>query len=147
MIDITEAECNEIIASVGVMQKAVTGSADSRRNVLKQALIRAGVEWHAKAQKDQTGTHALANSETDTKLLSAWTPSFYAGSHPPFINLTMVRMKGDIVLTVRLPTVHGAPPGATSSVRFTREMWRDFLKASAEANQVYEACDALDGVY
>ena len=91
-------------------------------------------------------SHELQPAEKDLHLLFTHTTTNYAGSYPPYINLTMIRMKGDVVLTVRLPTVFGAPPGQTSSVRFTRDMWRDFIKGIEKANTIYEAADFLDGV-
>lgn len=74
-----------------------------------------------------------------------------------FWNLTMVRMKGDVVLTVRLPsefshyveTSNGRlaawHPGAVSSVRFTREAWRTLVDQIGEADKVFQTCDSLDG--
>lgn len=88
--------------------------------------------------------HQLQPRETDTLLLDAHTPEFYAGHYPPYINLTMVRMKGDVVLTVRAPSVHGAPAGETSSVRFTRELWREFVESVARADKKFQAADFLD---
>lgn len=88
--------------------------------------------------------HALASAETDTKMLAAWTAERYPGDYAPYFNLTMVRHQGDLVLTVRLPTVYGAPPGAVSRVRFNREMWKEFMKIVASADTVFKACDELD---
>lgn len=93
--------------------------------------------------------HQLAPSE-DTKLLAAFTPSDYIPPYPWYINLTMVRLNGDVVLTVRAPTggdmrgFESRRCGDTSSVRFTRDMWREFVKQVAEANVVWEATDYLD---
>ena len=80
----------------------------------------------------------------DTKLLAAWTPESYAGDFPPYINLAMVRLAGDVILTVRMPTVGGGPPGNTSTVTFTRDMWKEFVMLMRDAEKVYEACDFLD---
>jgi len=85
-------------------------------------------------------------TEQDTHLLAAYTPERYAGDYPEYWNLTMVRMKGDVILTVRLPTSFRQPPGATSCVRFTRELWREFNKQFAKANEVFEAADFLDAI-
>jgi hypothetical protein len=90
--------------------------------------------------------HELNPSETDTHLLDAWTPDRYAGDYPPYINLTMVRHKGDVIMTVRLPTVWGAGPGEDSSIRFTREMWRELARMFPKANEVFSACDELDAM-
>ncbi len=90
-------------------------------------------------------THDLVN-EKDTKLLCAYTPQRYAGEYPEFFNITMVRLDGDVVLTVRLPTKAGHPPGSTSSVRFTRDMWKRFMEQIGKANEQYEACDFLDSI-
>jgi hypothetical protein len=83
-------------------------------------------------------------TESDTKLLLAYTPERYAGDFPEYINVTMVRLKGDVVVTVRLPTSFGQPPGEASCVRFTRGMWREFMKQVASANEIFEAADELD---
>lgn len=94
-------------------------------------------------------THQLTPSEKDTHLLAAHTPEHYYPPYPWYINFTMVRMKGDVVLTVRAPTVTDVEPrqmGETSSVRFTREMWREFVKQVEVANKVWEATDYLDGL-
>jgi hypothetical protein len=106
----------------------------------------AGVENIARHPSRPTGSdgHALASSETDTKMLAAWTAERYPGDYAPYFNLTMVRHQGDLVLTVRLPTVYGAPPGAVSRVRFNREMWKEFMKIVASADTVFKACDELD---
>jgi hypothetical protein len=95
--------------------------------------------------------HTLQPDETDTKYLAAHTPFSYVPPYPWYINFTMVRMKGDVILTVRAPTIlppsmamEGRLPGEMQSVRLTREMWREFVKQVAEANRVWEACDALD---
>lgn len=90
--------------------------------------------------------HKVAPTETDTKLVGAFTPERYAGDYPWYWNLTMVRMRGDVVLTVRLPSSFGTPPGATASVRFTRQMWESFAERFDAANKVYAACDELDGM-
>lgn len=82
----------------------------------------------------------------DTKLLAAWTPQRYAGDYPPYINLTMARMMGGVMLATRLPTSFGAPPGASSNVQFTREMWREFVKMIKVADKVFEASDELDSL-
>lgn len=92
-------------------------------------------------------SRAFRPDETDLHLLAAHTPTHYAGDYPPIINLTMLRMKGDVVLAVRAPTVHGAPAGDCASVRFTREQWRDFVALVVDpANKVFEACDSLDAI-
>lgn len=88
--------------------------------------------------------HAFTPKETDRHLLSAYTSTNYYGDYPDYFNLTMLRMDGSVVLTVRLPTVFGAPEGATATVRFKRELWREFVKAIPAANKVYEAADFLD---
>ncbi len=88
--------------------------------------------------------HSVKSDERDTCLLEAWTATSYPGDYPPYFNFTMVRMRGDVVLTVRLPTAFGQPPGATSSVRFTREMWKEFVKALLSADRVFAAKDFLD---
>ena len=80
----------------------------------------------------------------DRKLLAAWTPQIYSGAFPPYINLTMVRLKGDVVITARAPTTYGGPPGNTSSITLTREAWRALLRILDDAEKVYEACDFLD---
>ena len=97
-------------------------------------------------------SHRLMPEETDTHLLAAHTPVHYIPPYPWYINFTMVRMKGDVVLTVRAPTdgdmrgFENRRMGETSSVRFTREMWREFVKQVAEANRVWEATDYLDSI-
>jgi hypothetical protein len=97
--------------------------------------------------------HDLKPTETDTQVLAAFTPTGYVPPYPWYVNFTMVRLKGDVLLTVRAPTVlpsdmrmEGRQPGETRSVRFTREMWREFVKQVAEANRVWEACDSLDAM-
>lgn len=87
--------------------------------------------------------HSFAPTETDTKLLHAWTGVAYL--YPPLWNLTMLRMAGDVVLTVRLPAPEPRTMGAFSSVRFTREMWREFARQLPEFMKVYDAADYLDG--
>lgn len=103
--------------------------------------------------------HSL-EGERDSKLLSAFTPARTAapGFEIEHWNLTMVRMKGDVVLSVRLPsefshyvqTAEGRMaawhPGAVSSVRFTRELWPSFVEQVAEADKVFKACDSLDAI-
>lgn len=85
-------------------------------------------------------------SDSDLNLLAAYTPTHYSGEYPPYFNLTMVRMKGDVLLTVRLPAGRGNPPGDATNVRFTREMWKEFVSQITEANKVYEAADYLDSL-
>lgn len=82
--------------------------------------------------------HALQASETDKHLLGAWTG--FEASYPQFYNATMVRMKGDVILSIRL---HG---GAFSTVRFTRPMWNEFAKEFEAMNRIYQACDSLDAI-
>lgn len=84
--------------------------------------------------------------EIDTKVLFAFTPTNYNGDYPWFFNLTMVRLCGDVVLMVRLPTIAGGPCGEVASVRFTREMWREFVKSIPAANKVFEATSYLDAI-
>lgn len=86
----------------------------------------------------QTIAPHTAASEKDTMLLRAFTPAktMAPGFQIEYWNLTMVRMKGDVVLTVRLPSefshyvqtdggrMAAWHPGAVSSVRFTRESLR-----------------------
>ena len=97
-------------------------------------------------QVETPSKHCRQASETDTHLLCAYTPGLYAGHYPWYFNLTMIRMQGDVILTVRLPTVYGAGPGDTSSVRFTRDMWEEFYKNVERANKVFEATDYLDSI-
>jgi hypothetical protein len=110
------------------------------------AMHRIAIEAVARHPSHPTGSepHALASAETDTKMLAAWTAERYPGDYAPYFNLTMVRHQGDLVLTVRLPTVYGAPPGAVSRVRFNREMWKEFMKIVDPADRVFKACDELD---
>lgn len=103
--------------------------------------------------------HTLA-SENDTKLLRAFTPAktMAPGYELEYWNLTMVRMKGDVVLTVRLPSefshyvqteggrMAAWHPGAVSSVRFTRELWNSFVAQIADADKVFQAADQLDAL-
>jgi hypothetical protein len=91
--------------------------------------------------------HKFQPDEKDTHLLLAYTPTHYIPPYPWYINLTMLRNQGDVVLTVRAETNHKKEPremGETSSVRFTREMWRQFVKDIEAANRIYEATDYLD---
>jgi len=97
--------------------------------------------------------HDLAPDETDVKLLAAHTPTSYVPPYPWYVNFTMVRMKGDVVLTVRAETVlppsmamEGREPGETRSIRLTREMWPEFVKMVKEADVIWRACDNLDGI-
>ncbi len=102
--------------------------------------------------------HSLVG-EKDTKLLLAHTPAktMAPGYELEYFNLTMVRRKGDVVLTVRLPSefshyeqtdrgkMAAWHPGAVSCVRFGRELWRSFVEQIAAADKVFQACDSLDG--
>ena len=90
--------------------------------------------------------HRLLPSETDTKLLAAHTPTHYAGDYPPYMNLTMVRIHGSVILTVRGPSFAGAPAGDVGCVRFTREQWRDFVALIETANTMWAATDSLDAM-
>jgi len=89
--------------------------------------------------------HARQPEEHDAHLLGAWTPASQGGP-PPYINATMIRRKGDVVLTVRLPHPAFGVEGATSCVRFTRETWRAFVEIFPEIVKVAKATDYLDGL-
>lgn len=98
--------------------------------------------------------------EEETKFLGAFTPDkkMAAGYQLEYWNLTMVRLKGDVVLTVRRPSSFSHyvesknkreavwHPGVVSSVRFTHDLWRNFVAGINEANKVFEACDELDNI-
>jgi hypothetical protein len=81
---------------------------------------------------------------TDEKLLGAWTG--VAHLYPPLWNAKIVRSCGDVVLTVRSPAPEPATEGSWSTVRFTREMWREFMAKVNEINKVAEAADYMDGI-
>ena len=82
--------------------------------------------------------HQFAPEETDKLLLGAWTG--FENPYPQYFNATMVRMKGHVILSMRL---HG---GACSSVRFTREAWNEFAKEFEAMNRKYQAADDLDAI-
>jgi hypothetical protein len=93
--------------------------------------------------------HQLLPTEKDTCVLAAFTPVNYTPPYPWYINFTMVRLQGDVVLTIRAPTNWKAEPrqpGETASLRMNREMWRQFVQEVAKANQQFEAADALDAM-
>jgi hypothetical protein len=114
----------------------------------------------AQSESVQTIAPHTAAGEKDTTLLRAFTPAktMAPGFQIEYWNLTMVRMKGDVVLTVSLPsefshyvkTERGSlaawHPGAVSSVRFTRELWNSFVAQIAEADKVFQAADQLDAI-
>jgi hypothetical protein len=88
--------------------------------------------------------HSFSAVETDRHLLGEYTPTSYPYGYPWYLNLTMLRRAGDVVLTVRASPVAWGKDAKTSSVRFTREMWREFAKLFESANKIYEAADSLD---
>lgn len=101
------------------------------------------------SDEQKISPHQLQPTEKDTHVLAAYTPEHYYPPYPWYINFTMVRMKGDVVLTVRAPTVTDVDPrqmGETASVRFTRDMWREFVKQVEKANTCWEAADYLDSI-
>jgi len=125
---------DDFMRTIAQVYPVRTQFAVSEKQAIPEGMVRVPME------------HALTTKEIDTKLLAAWTPERYAGKYPPYINMTMVRMQGDVLLTVRLPTVFAAAAGATSSVRFTRETWREFMNLIESANRVFKACDELDAM-
>jgi|HubBroStandDraft_2_1064218.scaffolds.fasta_scaffold42420_3 hypothetical protein len=84
------------------------------------------------------------SESTDRKLLAAWTPTHFP-LYPPFINLTMIRMCGEVELTVRESPPKYGVQGNCGFARFDRDSWREFVKMVEAANKVWEACDANDG--
>lgn len=89
--------------------------------------------------------HQLSDNETDTMLLWAHTATGYA-NYPWYLNLTMSRHAGHVLITARLPTPDGKAAGSTSCVRFTREMWREFMEAVEAADKRFKAADDLDSI-
>lgn len=98
------------------------------------------------AQPAAVTPHQFQSDEADTALLVAYTPTLYPGERPWYFNLTTLRNSGDVVLTVRAPHYPGKNnSGETSSVRFTRDMWEEFVKHLPEGTKMYEAIQFLDG--
>lgn len=95
-------------------------------------------------RREARPAHHQQPNETDTLCVGAWTPPGPGGNPPPYINATMIRMKGDLILTVRLPHPAYMVQGEASCVRFTRETWRAFLELLPEITRRYEAADFLD---
>jgi hypothetical protein len=91
--------------------------------------------------------HFLLPEEKDTALLGAYTALFYAGDYPDYLNITMVRGQGDVIITSRLPTVFGKPEGKTQSVRLTIDMWDELVKMIPLADEKLKAIDYVDSTY
>lgn len=133
-------------------------SADNAETDGKPAAEIAWLRLAARALRERTGVTEGVVLEREGQV-AAWTPTMYSGDYPPYINFTIgypTREECDknrrdsgpwVRITVRLPTIHGGPCGATSTVYLNRDMWVKFLTLIPEVEKRHHAHRFCDGLF